>query len=322
MSIYADRDEAFAASYRDFVGHAFDQFEFFGVDPLGVPRRHAFDRGYFAPTLIRPDPRSGGPASAGERADRALARVHRAVVRGVAGSGKTTLLRWLGWQTAKAQPADEPAPIPFMIELGRHIGSKFPKPEDLVADRLRSRMPSDWVSNMIDASRIVLLLDGLDEVPAHEWPTVQDWLQQNLFLSKNTRCFVSTRPSVVAEQWWVDMGFERFDLLQMSGYSIERFVRGWHRVAREDYSADRPSGREARQWLAESEDNLLKMLAKRPALGGMSSNPLTTPTGCCSTWRTSAGCSANCRIVRWSSCIAHFAITSLPKRWSTKRTST
>jgi hypothetical protein len=271
----ADRaDEAFAARYRAFVVRAFDQFEFFGVDPGGVPRRHGFERGYYAPTLVPHEPANGGPASSGERADRALGPHRRVVVRGVAGAGKSTLLRWLGWQAAKAAPADEPPPIPFLVELGRYVGATVPDLEQLVPEPLRRGIPANWVSRMLTAGRVLLLLDGLDEMPPRDRAKVEDWLQEHLYLSEKIRCMVSTRPSVVAEQRWVDEGFRRFDLLPMSRYNIERYVRGWHGVAREDYPADTEPDREARQWLTECEDNLLKTLDNRPALGGMSANPL------------------------------------------------
>jgi hypothetical protein len=274
MPIHADPDEAFAARYRDFVARAFDRFEFFGVDPLGIPRRHAFNRGYFAPTLVPHEPASASPASAGERADRALMSLPRVVVRGVAGSGKSTLLRWLGWQAARAAPADEPAPIPFLLELGRYVGEELPVLEQVIAEPLRAAMPPGWVSRMLSAGRILLLLDGLDEVPGRERERVEAWLQDRLYVNEKIRCVVSTRPSVVAEQRWIDEGFRRFDLLPMSRYNIERFVRGWHGVARADYPADTASDREARAWLLRSEENLLSTLANRPALGGMSANPL------------------------------------------------
>jgi hypothetical protein len=79
---------------------------------------------------------------------------------------------------------------------------------------------------------------------------------------------------VVAEQWWVDRGFQRFDLLPMSRYSIEQYVQGWHSVAKADYPAHTSEGAAAREWLTVCERRLLRTLANRPALGGMSANPL------------------------------------------------
>lgn len=193
------------------------------------------------------------------------------LVRGVAGSGKSTLLRWLGYQAA---PDGEPAPIPFLLELGHFIGADLPDLTELVAAPLRTGMPAGWVSRMLADGRVLLLLDGLDEVPADERAKVESWLADHLMLNRNIRCVVSTRPSVVAEQRWVDEGFHRFDLLPMSRYNIGRFVRGWHEVARADFPADTAGDRDARAWLDECETNLLKTLADWPALGGMSANPL------------------------------------------------
>lgn len=219
MPIVLDPDEAFAARYRSFVASAFDRFEFFGVDPLGVPRRHTFDRGYFAPTLVPHEPASGDPATAGERADRALAPLRRAVVRGVAGSGKTTLLRWLAWLAANAGPADEPAPVPFLVEFGRYNGTDLPSLEQLVAERLQADRPGGWVTSMLEAGRVVLLLDGLDEVAVSDRDRMESWLQEHLNLHRGIRCIVSTRPSIVDEQRWVDQGFRRLDLLpKISGF--------------------------------------------------------------------------------------------------------
>lgn len=272
MPLQLDPAEAFAARYRESVARAFDRFEFFGVDQQGIPRRHAFDRGYHAPTLVADEPDTASPATAGRRADRALAPPRRALVRGVAGAGKSTLLRWLGWQAAKS--GEQPTTVPFLLELGLYTGGPLPELDQLVPATLRREMPAGWVPEMLSAGRVLLLLDGLDEVPVDERPDVESWLSEHLLLNDNIRCVVSTRPSVVAEQWWIDEGFARFDLLEMSRYNIERFVRGWHEVARADYPADTSGGQEARAWLDECETSLLRTLANRPALGGMSANPL------------------------------------------------
>lgn len=270
MPTVLDPDESFAAEYRRFVSRALDRFEFFGVDPLGTPRRHAFDRGYFAPTLTRQDQPGTQVVSAGERADRELAEHRRAVVRGVAGSGKSTMLRWLGYLAAKAELRGEPTMIPFLLELGQFAGGALPDLEALVPGTLRQEMPAGWTSRMLRTGRALLLLDGLDELATSSRQRVERWVHEKLNVKPDLRCVVTTRPSVETERWWVDEDFQRFDLLPMSRYNIERFVRGWHTVARDDYATD-TAGRE---WLAECEENLLNTLANRPALGGMSSNPL------------------------------------------------
>ncbi|KAA2257909.1 NACHT domain-containing protein [Solihabitans fulvus] len=263
--------EPFTAAYREFTARTLDGFEFFGVDPRGVPRRHRFDAGYVPLTLKERDAGDGVTVNVGTRADQALGQCHRALVRGVAGSGKSTLLRWIGADAARSADAD--GPVPFILELGRFAGGRPPALADLVAPTLRQGMPTGWVEAMLAGNRAVLLLDGLDEVRPRERTHLEDWVEEHLNLYPGIRLIVTTRPSIVAEQWWVDRDFQRFDLLPMSRYSIERYVHGWHETARADHPAG-PAGEAERAELTRCEQGLLATLSNRPALRGMSANPL------------------------------------------------
>lgn len=201
--------------------------------------------------------------------------MRRAVVCGVAGSGKATLLRWLAGQAANSGAGRRAGThIPFLVEVGRYNGTDLPSLEQLVAERRPADRPRGRVASMLEAGRVALLLDGLAEVAVSDRDRMESWLREHLNLHRGIRCVVSIRPSIVDEQRWVDQGFRRLDLLPMSRYSIGRFVRGWHRVARDDYPADTPADREARDWLTAGEGDLLRTLSSRPALGGMSSSAL------------------------------------------------
>ena len=268
-------NEAFAAQYLDYTTRTLDRFEFFGADPRGIPRQHGFGAGYVPLTLNRRDQESG-TVSAGSRADQALTGYRRALVRGVAGSGKSTLLRWLGVRAA-GHPADGDgeATLPFVLELGHYAGGQLPELADLVPARLRPAMPDEqWLHRMLADGRVLLLLDGLDEVRPRERVHVEDWVDEHLAVHPATRCIVTTRPSAVTEQWWADREFHRFDLLPMSRHSIEEYVQGWHTFAQQDYPADNDAGTAARESLARCERELLSTLPNRPALRGMSANPL------------------------------------------------
>lgn len=271
----SDPDEAFAYKYVQFLGSTLDCFEFFGVDPRGIPRRQRFDDGYVPLTLNQRDQGDDGTVSAGARADQALGDHQRALVRGVAGSGKSTLLRWLAVvATDHGLPLAGPPAVPFVLGLGWFAGGRLPDLAQVVAATLRPAMPHGWVDRMLADGRVLLLLDGLDEVlPPRERVHVENWVEEHLAAHPGTRCVVTTRPSVVAEQWWVDRGFRCFDLLPMSRHSIERYVQGWHSVARAD-CPDTSDGAAAREWLTHCERGLLRTLSNRPALGGMSANPL------------------------------------------------
>ncbi len=273
MSRPLDPYEAFTARYRDYMSRTLDRFEFFGVDPRGIHRRHSFGDGYVRLTLNERDRSAEGMVSAGVRADQAIGRYRRALVRGVAGSGKSTLLRWLGVEAARTQKPDEPTLVPFVLELGRYAEGQLPTVGEIVDGTLRPTLPEGWVHRMLADGRVLLLLDGLDEVRPRERVRLEEWVEKNLAAYPDIRCVVTTRPSVVVEQWWVDRDFQRFDLLPMSRHSIDKYVHGWHEVARADLP-DTPAGGDARASLIRSEQRLLATLSNRPALRGMSANPL------------------------------------------------
>jgi NACHT domain len=165
MRQLSDPDDAFADHYRQFVGSTLDRFEFFGVDPRSIPRLQRFDDGYVPLTLHQWDPGDHGTVSGGTRADQAIGDHQRALIRGVAGSGKSTLLRWLGVVT---QSSGGPPPVPFVLSLGRFTGGQLPDLNRVVAPPLRPEMPQGWTHRMLANGRVVLLLDGLDEVRPRE----------------------------------------------------------------------------------------------------------------------------------------------------------
>jgi hypothetical protein len=280
VSVTHARDSEFTARYLDYTIRMMDRFEFFAVDPRGIMRTHGFDSGY-VPLTLSPRDENDHKVTVGTRADRALAGCARALVRGVAGAGKTTLLRWLAVEAARSQPgpdtvgAEVPTGlVPFLIELGRFPDGALPELTRLLPSQLTDLMPAGWVVRMLEEGRALLLFDGLDQVRPRSREGVETYVSELLALYPDARFVVTTRPSTVTEQWWVDRKFLRFDLLEMSRHSVEEFVRGWHEVAREDYSNDTEKDIEARQWLTECERDLLDTLPHRRALRCMAANPL------------------------------------------------
>ncbi len=194
----------------------------------------------------------------------------------MAGSGKSTLLRWLAVAAPDlSPPLPGPPAVPFVLELNRFTRGQLPDDlGELVATALRPAMPDGWGNRMLADRRVLLLLDGLDEVRPRERVHVENWVEERLAAHPGTRCVVTTRPSTVAEQWWMDQGFQRFNLLPMSRHSIEKYVHGWHSIARADYLLITREGADAREWLTHCERELLRTLSNRPALREMSANPL------------------------------------------------
>lgn len=96
----------------------------------------------------------------------------RLLIRGVAGSGKTTLLRWAAVQAGKAVDGgrwdDWRARVPFVIHLRDFPSGALPRPSDypLIIAKELPDPPTGWVNELLDHGRVLLMFDGVDEVPA------------------------------------------------------------------------------------------------------------------------------------------------------------
>src|SRR5262249_14228661 len=270
------RDNEFTARYLDYLAQTLDRFEFWAVDQRGIVRTHSFRSGY-VPLTLGPRGPSEQWVTAGVRADQALANCARALVWGVAGAGKSTLLRWLAVCAAQERSGPDTADravatgrIPFLIELGRFPDGQLPKLDSLVPEHLREQMPHGWAPRIFAEGRAMVLIDGLDEVGPLSQEGIEGYVHGFSVWYPDVRFITTTRPAAVTEQWWVDHGFERFDLLSLSRHSIQAFVHGWHEVAKHDYEDDP----EQQRWIDESEYDLLNTLSNRPALRTMAGNPL------------------------------------------------
>jgi hypothetical protein len=98
-----------------------------------------------------------------------LASRNWVVISGEYGTGKTALTKVLEYRWAKAHLQDPALPIPFRIEL-RNFGHQF-NARTLVYDFLDrnglTHLSVDYVFSLIHAGRVVLLLDGYDEMAQH-----------------------------------------------------------------------------------------------------------------------------------------------------------
>ena len=92
-----------------------------------------------------------------------ILKLNRAVVLGEPGAGKTTTLWKLVGDLSEKSRQDARAPLPLMIRLG-----KWTKEEELFEAFLKGQLGdlADQLDQLVDMNRVVLLLDGLNEIPA------------------------------------------------------------------------------------------------------------------------------------------------------------
>ncbi|MBC3843670.1 NACHT domain-containing protein [Streptacidiphilus sp. 4-A2] len=270
--------QEFEQRLREFVLRQTGSLHIIGLNRGGDEEESwPLDAGYLSLELVagrEPDPRTVEPGSAApqsQRAEQALSGHRRILIRGGAGSGKTTLLFWLANITAGRrlpQPlADLEDCVPLLLRLRslpRH--SELPAPEELlsmVAKPLSGHpAAAGWVTRQLTQGRILLLVDGVDEVPEADRARTRAWLTELLAAYPEARYAVTTRPSAVREGWLAGAGFAELELLPMNRADVAAFIARWHDAAGPD------------ERLAEWRDALTDAVVRKPDLGRLATSPL------------------------------------------------
>jgi hypothetical protein len=211
-----------------------------------------------------------------------LAAAHRTLVLGRAGSGKTTILQWIAVRAARSDFTGVltylNGCIPFFVKLREYVNNPLPEPEDFVtsmAPMLAGEIPLGWVRSQLRTSRALLLIDGVDELPASDREKVLKWLEDLIELFPQAHYIITARPSAVSADWLADLGFARTSLEAMPPSLVAAFVQHWHDAARGRLADD---DADERIRLAEYErsllatvynDRYLRDLADTPLLAGL-----------------------------------------------------
>lgn len=177
-------------------------------------------------------------AVAGGRADLALTRHDKVLLRGLAGSGKTTLVQWLAVSATREDLTDDMAylrdRIPFVLPLRtltRH-GERLPTPDRfLAAVDCPLSPPEGWADRVLASGRGLVLVDGIDEIPEAERERARRWLRDLLATYDGNRWLVTSRPTAVRDDWLTSDGFAELTLAPMSTAEVTTFVRRWHKAA-------------------------------------------------------------------------------------------
>jgi Leucine-rich repeat (LRR) protein len=211
-----------------------------------------------------------------------LARARRIVIRGYAGSGKTTLMRWLAVRSAShdfpAQLAAWNNTVPFFIPLREYVDSEFPETESFTryTARMLGGKPEHWVHQQLHSGRAIVLIDGVDELPAAKRPEMLQRLNELVSAYPFARYIVTSRPHALKVDLWPDwqewirsQGFIETILQPMNNTCTEEFIDHWHTALRIVIIDE-----QEREELATNPDNLKRLLRRRPALRRLANNPL------------------------------------------------
>lgn len=216
------------------------------------------------------------------RVERAFSRTRLMLIRGEAGSGKSTLLRWLAISAARsaftADLAEWNGYVPFLIKLRSYTDSALPLPERFLegsAGPIAGQMPASWVHRLLRGGRVLLLVDGVDEMPGAQRRSVRPWLNSLLTEYPAIRVVVTSRPAAAGSDWLAAEGFSTAFLERMTPADVKELVRHWHAAVRD--AGDLPCPPEQ---LPAYEAALLARLESAPHLRALAGSPLLAAMLC------------------------------------------
>ncbi|MFI9151196.1 NACHT domain-containing protein [Streptomyces sp. NPDC053367] len=227
-------DTSFERRYLPYVADRHNHITIYGLDLRDSPDRWPLEVAYLSleATATAEETRSGEPPSSVPvhlPAEQALRDQDRVLLRGDAGSGKTTLVQWLAVTAAR-----DGAQIPYVLPLRTLIRRPaLPSPADfLPAVGCPLSAPDGWADRVLSAGRGLILVDGLDEIPAPDRHRARDWLMDLIRAFPGNRWLLTSRPTAVRQDWLASEGFRELLLAPMRRGEVATFVRRWHTAAR------------------------------------------------------------------------------------------
>lgn len=150
----------------------------------------------------------------------------RLLILGKPGVGKTTFLKHLAVDCSNGK--FQPNLIPVLIEL-RKIQSKGWRLLDALSEELST--DNQQTKNLLEEGRLLILMDGLDEVPTDSFRrNVQEQLRSLAQEPKHSgnRFILTCRTQIVEV---IPQGFAPVEVAEFKDEQVETFVRNWFRAS-------------------------------------------------------------------------------------------
>ena len=185
------------------------------------------------------------------------------MVLGAPGAGKSTFLRKIGLESFKGKKGNfKHQAIPVLLELKKFIESKIDLKALIEAEFTTCGFPKpkQFTESALDQGKLLILLDGLDEVPSVNVNSVIDAIQDFVDRYDKNRYIASCRTAAYR------YNFKRFSDVILSEFDdgqIEQFINNWFRS-----EEDKQAGTAALCWklLERDENKAAKELAHSPIL--------------------------------------------------------
>jgi hypothetical protein len=217
--------------------------------------------------------------------------IHNMAILAWGGYGKTTLLKHIAYIYSSGQhdrsDINVQPKIPVLLPLGecwrKYLAIKDSLPNLAITineyhiPKLSTQlnMSPTWAEEQLKSGKMIVLLDGLDEVPKDQRPTVAQWIECQIGTYRNSIFIVTSRPKAYKEQAQADHLVLSKSLYVESFDSNRRrkFVEKWF-LCRERYANNNRTETDVTQWAQGSAEELLAEIESNSDLQDLAKIPL------------------------------------------------
>ncbi|MBX3063106.1 MAG: SUMF1/EgtB/PvdO family nonheme iron enzyme [Anaerolineae bacterium] len=183
----------------------------------------------------------------------AISELKQVLILGEPGAGKSTTINNALHSIAERAKADQDAPLPILLTLGTTT-------DEDIFDQLQSQLGAIPLQPLLDKKRVVLLFDGLNELPPANSQKKLDQINQfvNQATADNTTVVVTCRDSEYVGQ--LNSPIQRLKIIPLDPLRIYKFVSSQVEDDRGDEMFWRLAGDSARETWQEFSDKVVDNL--------------------------------------------------------------
>ena len=249
------------------------------------------------------------------KAEEFIPKHKRCAIVGLPGSGKTTLLQHILLATVRGDILFNATNgvIPVLIRARQLDPANLPGPDDLlrVAEgRVLASARPGFLRRQLEAGKVFLLIDGLDEVVVDKRGDLMRWISDFIEIYPKSRYVISSRPAGYQSDVFQRLGFSEVMLCEFNVDQIREYVHRWTKAVE---MAEGATPEEAEQASYRYTAVLVKRAERNPYVRRIATNPLMLST-LCLVQRYEGGDLPNRRVVLYQRCIE-----GLLFHWDNKR---
>ena len=170
----------------------------------------------------------------------AVASFRKIMIKGAPGAGKSTLLKYLALKYAESELIRLPdTPIPILLELHRLNDAQLSLEQYLIQVLSRNDFPNAerFISNNLKHGKLMLMLDGLDEVNSVLRHTVVQQIKDLADVYRNCRVLITCRSAVYKGE--LDESVDTtLEVVEFNDQQIRSFLQSWEPDLPEDKSIE------------------------------------------------------------------------------------